>query len=397
MSTLSDDDSARPNRSKLIRRISIALIISIYAFALFWRYGSIPLSICNDTANEALLGEELLDARRLPPVAFGRLGNGSETGWLLLDGLSLKAIGHTTFAATLPSRLAALGTLVMIGVIAHRLRDQLDPIICLLIAASMIWMLHFGRTGFRAVGAMFLFTIALDGLVNLLRDPKRIWPAVRIGVALALGLWTYTTIRCAVLALIVFGVWQIVASTCRNDGLTRTWINRFALIGAIGIVLCAPHIRMAIIDPSTYFGRGTYALRGDFSDWVRHVGASFLLPIYTPTEYRIEVGPAHIFDAVASALPTVGLSPMSLLIGAAALIWVARSVLRPWFRGENRASAPRAEYRPCHPETVGQRLVRYLVLTIVLTNVLIGFAGPSQTRLLMLAPGYVLLAGFSLT
>ena len=89
----------------------------------------------------------------------------------------------------------------MIGLIAHKLRDDLDPIVCLLVAASMLWMLHFGRTGFRAVGGMFLFVVALDGLVDLLRDPKRIWPAARIGIALALGIWTYTTIRCAILAL----------------------------------------------------------------------------------------------------------------------------------------------------------------------------------------------------
>lgn len=361
---------------------------------MFYRYDSIPFSICNDTANEALLGEELLDARRLPPVAFGRLGNGAETGWLLLDGVSLKLFGHTTFAATLPSRLAALGTLVLIGVIAHKLRDVLDPVICLLIGASMLWMLHYGRTGFRATGAMFLFTIALDGLIDLLCDPRRIWPAVRIGVALAFGIWTYTTIRCAILALIVIGIIQIIASNRRKDGFTRTWIKRFALIGLIGIVICSPHIWMAISDPSTYFGRGRYAVRGDFSDWIRHVGASFLLPIYTPMEYRSEVGPAHIFDAVASALTTVKLSPISLPTGAAALFWMARTVLRPCLQGVDRISNARTEYRPCHPEMM---FVLYLVLTVIITNVLIGFAGPSQTRLLMLAPAYALLAGLALT
>ncbi len=108
------------------------------------------------------------------------------------------------------------------------------------------------------------------------------------------------------------------------------------------------------------------------AEWLRQVMWTFLLPLHYPAGYAVGP-PANLIDGVSTSLKAAGLEPVFPLVG---LAFFAGAVV-----------AWRQRHRPA---------VSFLLIVWLLGSVLLGFAGPSLTRLLLLLPVYLVLAALAI-
>jgi hypothetical protein len=138
-------------------------------------------------------------------------------------------------------------------------------------------------------------------------------------------------------------------------------------------VVLLPWLVLLVIDPSSVLGRGSYNIRADFSIGVEFVLRSMAVPFgYDFDRFMPGSGTDWLFEAVTNQLIAARVHPVPHWVGFFALVGLWRM-----FKG-----------RPT------ERAVARFALVIMLTTcVLIGFMGPSLSRLMPVAASVIVLAG----
>src|SRR5262249_53927375 len=125
-------------------------------------------------------------------------------------------------------------------------------------------------------------------------------------------------------------------------------------------------------QPDEFFTRGYYTVQGGPRDFLANWAATALLPLHTFGAYRTAFGEGHAFDEIGVGLTEAGLPVVALL---SALLVIAFFFVAS--REARRSSA-------------------YLLCVLALAVLLLGFTGPSASRLLLVQPVFAVLAAVAL-
>lgn len=342
--------------------------LALYTAALAVYRNSVPAGLSNDVAEEALRGLRLIEERRFEVITFA-IGNSAETLYLYLLGAVAKLIGTTTLAVQLPAWGLALGIITMLLVFIRRLEPGLPAWVPLLLAASSVWLYHYARTGPRAISApaFFLaFALLLDAVE---RDPGRRSLALACGAVLGTSLYAYTACRILPLALAVHAAHRFFT---RRDEVRRS-AAALATVIAAAIVVSVPNLIFLVRNPREFLFRGTYVAPEGAADSIRHLLWSVALPLHYPASYGYVRRGGHYFDGVSAGLTSAGIGPVHVIVGIAFVLGLAAA----WKR--RRESA-----------------VSFLLAAWLTGTLLLGFTGPSLTRLLILLPAYLAIAALGI-
>ena len=328
-----------------------------------------PAGLHNDVVEEAQRGmyliQQLSETGRVEVITRS-VGNSAETLYLYLVGAAIAAIGPTTLAIQLVGWSFALATIGLGSMLARRLDPSLPIWLTPLLFASSLWLFHYARTGLRALAApVMLLAVAL----LLRRAETSARAAAGAGVVLGLGIYAYTACRVLPLALAA----AVAPGLLTESTARRAKVGAYAWLVLAAFLVSIPNLLFLIAEPSEFLLRGSYVVRGGPADWATHLLWTFLLPFHYPSAYRLAVGPTHFTDGVSTSLKLAGLEPMALPVGVA----FALGLLVAWKRRREPA-------------------VGVLLATWLLGSLLLGFMGPSLTRLLVLLPAYLLLAALGL-
>ncbi len=349
-------------------RLALAAAALGYAALLLYRFRTVPDGLVNDTAEEMLKGLALVEQHRLE-VMTTTLGYSAETLWLYVMGLSASLLGPTVAAAVLPSAVAAVLTAVSVSLLVRELEPEAPAASAFLLAAGSAWLFHYGRSGLR-VAAAALFC-ALTGLLlsRACRAPARPRAFFLAGAAAALGTYVYTTCRALPVAVLAAAVWN----SFRAGPESRPEARRAAGAALLGIFLFSlPNLASLATHPHEFLERGRYVYVGSAHDRVANTLATLAVPFGFPDAYRglSGTGPAYDADGVSATFTAAGMNPVPLWVTLLAAVGLATTVRR-WR----------------DPSSV------FLLGLLVLVLAVLAPAGPSLSRLLILAPVLLALAG----
>lgn len=347
--------------------------VVVYLTLLVYRHESVPGPPCNDIAEEALSGYLMIQGHDYVPIYTRLNPNGHEALHVLAVGALAHALGGEPLAILLPAWAATVLLLLLLFWLARAVPQILDGAVVVPLALSCLWMFHYARTGLRAVcspALLLLFVVLLHAAFK-----RRSVHATDVlaGATLALGTYAYTASRVVVLAFGLFGVLELARAWRASRDDARRLAMKLAAAAAGFLVVFSWHAAGALREPATFFGRGTYVIRGGAADWLANTLATVLLPVHYGVAYRSALGDGHDFDAVAVALPAAGLPAIPLVVGAAFFVGL-------FLAARKHRDLP---------------VVRFLLLFYLASVIALGFTGPSLTRLYVSFPVFVLFAGLA--
>jgi hypothetical protein len=352
---------------RLSATTATALALLLYLGALvLWRE-RVPQGLHNDTVEEAQRAIYLVEGRHLEAITTV-IGNSAETLYLYLVGASIALLGPTALAIQAVSWAFALLCVWLGARLAVRLEPRLPVWVPLVLFASSPWLFHYARCGLRAISApvfLLAFCLLLDGAE---RSAERRGTAAAAGAVLGLGVYAYTACRLLPLAWLAHALLE-----ARRAGgpRRRAVLACHARIAAAALLVSLPNLLLLIRSPRELLLRGSYVVRGGPAEWLRQTMWSFLLPLHYPAAYAAGP-PANLIDGVSTSLKAAGLEPVFPLVGLAFFA----GVVVAWRRRQRPA-------------------ISFLLIAWAFGSVLLGFSGPSLTRLLILLPVYLVLAALA--
>ncbi|MFB3825714.1 MAG: glycosyltransferase family 39 protein [Bryobacteraceae bacterium] len=358
---------ARENQTlSRVGRAAPAFILVLYALLLGYGYDRTPPGLNNDAAEEALRAIYLLDQHRFQPMAVGVIGTSTETFYTYLVALLARLTGPSTLAIHFVSWVFALACLWVVWRLAKRIAPDIPVWAPLLLLGGSAWFLHYARSGLRAIAAplsLAAFTLLLDRAES---SPRDRWKALGAGLVLGLSLYTYTSTRILPLAFLAYAVFRLIRR--------RALAPCYAAIAAGAFVASIPNLIFFARQPGEFLARGSYVVKGGWTDIVQHAVSTMLAPFYYPDYYRNLGGPTYYFDGVSAALAAMGNHPVNLVLAAALLVGVLR-MRQEWDRP----------------------VVAYLAACWITAMATLGISGPSLTRTLIVLPVYVVLASLGVS
>lgn len=339
-------------------------ILAVWAAALVYARDQVPPGLNNDAAQEALRGIRLVEEHHWEAITAS-LGNSAETLYLYLLGALVHVLGPTTLALQLACWPFALATIWMVWKLTDRIADSVPAWVPLLTAAASLWLFHYARSGLRAITAPFFlaaFALLLD---RVERRPQDRWAGWLCGAVLGLSLYAYTSARVLPIAFLAYAIFRLR----RARGGRKPLLARYGAIVAGAAAISIPNLLFFFQRPGEFLKRGTYVAVGGGIDSAIHVVWTALLPWYYPNAYRNLGSLTYQSDGVSAALTSAGRNPVHLVLAAAMLagLWRARRYLD----------------RP---------VAAFLLAVWITATLLLGMAGPSLTRMLIVLPIYLVLA-----
>ena len=342
---------------------AIAAIFAAYLAMLICAHGRVPPALNNDVAEEGLRAVYLVQGHHLEVMTFA-VGFSAETLYLYLVGGMIQLFGRTVLSIQLVSWLFALACLWLVRHLVACLTDTIPAWIPVLTGASSIWLFHYAMAGLRAISApVFVgaFALLLDRVER--GGTRRI--AFLCGAVLGLSIYAYTSARVLPVAFVLYAALRLV----------RSWRDKAVLFRRYGVIILGtlvvsiPNTVLLIQRPRDFLSRGSYVARGTAADMATNAFWSILFPFHYPDFYRHTLTYTFSFDAVCAGLTLTGVNPIHWVMAVAMLIGLWQG--RPY---------------------AGQPVMAFLLATWVAAMAVLGWTGPSLTRLLILWPVYMVLA-----
>jgi hypothetical protein len=339
-------------------------VLAVWLGALVYARDRVPPGLNNDAAQEALRGIYLVEGHHWEAITFA-VGNSAETAYLYWMGALIQLFGPTTLAIQMACWPFALAIIWMVWKLTERVTDSVPPWVPLLTAAASLWLFHYARSGLRAITAPFFlaaFALLLDRVER--KTPER-WMTWACGAVLGISLYGYTAARVLPVA---FAVYAAVRLWRAREGRPEMW-RRYGAIVAGAALVSIPNLVFFAQKPAEFLGRGNYVVAGNWGDRAINVFWTALLPWYYPEAYRSLGSLTYQSDGVSAGLLGTGQNPINLVLALAMLVgvWRARRML----------------HRP---------VAAFLLSALAVSIVILGIAGPSLTRLLIVLPIYLVLA-----
>lgn len=231
--------------------VAIAALTGVAAVLRFHDLSSQPGGLFPDEAAEGNDAFRLShDLRGFHPVFFDD-DSGHEALFTYLAAAAFRIVGPSV--TVLRGTAAFIGVLAVLAMpLALRRFGWMVSLTGMAWSATAVWLVAISRDGFRCILVALVGTLALAALLRWSDRPGRA-SALLAGVACGVGLWTYQPLKLLPVLVAAWLYWQ-----ARRD--PGAWVRlRPGLPWLIGawLVVAAPLIATAIIDPVGYFGRAT--------------------------------------------------------------------------------------------------------------------------------------------
>ena len=234
--------------------LGLLFVILIAAFALrAYNIENIPYSIYPDEAQNGIDAQEANATGNYK--LFYENNQGREGLFINIQALSIKYLGHTTFALKLPSII--FGALTVLGVfllIYELFYSYIAALIGAYFIAFSYWAINFSRIGFRAIMVPFILTFAFYFIFRGLRT-KKIHNFVLAGLIYGLGLHTYIAFRVSPLVLIVLLIALIIT---RQHFIKEYWKHVLVFAFALFITAAPMLLDFFYFHPEHYASRTSH-------------------------------------------------------------------------------------------------------------------------------------------
>ena len=219
------------------------LIMIFAGFVRFYRLGQIPAGTYWDETAMLMDARSLIDTGRdvhgnhWLQAIYPSYGDYKLPVYLWLVTLSVSVFGPTALAVRMPSALAGMLTVLIVGLIAGEVlklkksdvstnEKRIVQLLGMFVSAVSFWSIHFSRLGFEAhLGQLWLgFSFYL-----ILIARRRASNLILAGLFGALGLFTYFSTRFVWPVVLVAGVRLIVSKQSLKQG-KMTIFTLFSLL-----------------------------------------------------------------------------------------------------------------------------------------------------------------------
>jgi hypothetical protein len=236
----------------------------------------------------------------------------------------------------------------------------------LTLGASSVWLFHYARSGLRAITSPFFLVVFWLLLDRAERAKESRWIALAAGAMLGLSLYSYTSCRVLPIIFLLYAGLRVLQDRQNRSGLLGCY--GYTLAGAF--IFSIPNLIFLVRFPQEFLFRGSYSIPQEAGLKITGLVWSFLFPFFYPSHLTSEFY-QRVFevDSVSNGLVVAGISPIHIIVAFAFLTGLARAC-RDW--RESGAA--------------------FLLISWSAGTIILGIAGPSLTRLLILLPVYLLLA-----
>lgn len=237
---------------KIVLGLLFAILIAAFALRVT-NIENIPSGIYPDEAQNGIDAQEANATGNYK--LFYENNQGREGLFINIQAMSIKYLGHTTFALKLPSII--FGTLTVLGVFLltfELFQSYAAALIGSYFIAFSYWAINFSRIGFRAIMVPFILTFAFYFLFKGLRT-KKLHDFVIAGFIYGLGLHTYIAFRVSPLVLIVLLISLIIT---RKKFLAEYWKHIFVFAIAMFVASAPMLLDFFVCNPHHYESRTSH-------------------------------------------------------------------------------------------------------------------------------------------
>lgn len=238
----------------------VALIVVIAVIVRCWGFGHNPpslywdeMSLLYDGWSIAETGKDL-HGHSWPLVAFESFGDYKPSGYFYLVALSIKLLGLHEWAVRVPSLVAGILIVILVGLLSEKMFAGLKwrgwrlSWLVMLVAALNPSLIHLSHVGFETnVATMWV----LLGVVLLYptkkRQEKKIdWSMIFGEIALLLAFYTYHATRvvapCLGIYLVSWRLWSCWQNQKHNKQWWRACLPTLSLMAGIAMVVVWPFL-----------------------------------------------------------------------------------------------------------------------------------------------------------
>lgn len=277
------------DKKKLLSLYLLFLIFIGIAIRLY-KFGSIPVSLYWDEV--AMLVDAKVLAKTLHDMhgnfifqtLFPSYGDYKLPVYIWCATLAVKLFGVSEFSLRLPSLLAGLGSIILVGAIAKKLLkadnkspfdQKLTPLFVMAMMAISPWAIMFSRTGFEGHLGQFILASSFLSMLKGIKNQKYNLLAVVLG---AIATYTYFSIRFVwpILFALVWSIYYLEISTkpnfkkIKSKILNKTFLLLPVFIATYFIFLIpmfrGPYYQISNqfrLDASSIFNSRNYALESN--------------------------------------------------------------------------------------------------------------------------------------
>ncbi|MCX6354726.1 MAG: glycosyltransferase family 39 protein [Candidatus Aureabacteria bacterium] len=361
------DDSAIPNISMpCVFTVMLLTLIVLGIAARFYALGSIPPGLNNDEGVYAYYGIRYMTEGHL--YLFAQNGFGQETAIGYFFAALAKIFGTSVLLIRLTMTILSSMLVMMFYLLGKEIRGSAVGLLGAALAGGSFLLAFYGRIGYAASAIVLVNCISLYCLLRWSKTSKPIW-LILCGAFSVLGLMTYATFRVTIVFL---------AITCvlLRGGFKRVlWgITGAVVLPGLIYLLC---VMISEGTPQLLLQRGLYNLRlPEFSVWENYAYSAMLFFRKPPVEFRFSSG-KFLGDGVHQIIHDTFRTPEGFALSAIMLISLCAAVMRcsKWVRAKDTKDP-----------------VLILLIWVLLYFLLVGYVGPSYTRLLGVMVPLILLS-----
>jgi 4-amino-4-deoxy-L-arabinose transferase-like glycosyltransferase len=242
---------APARREALVTLAVAAVVAAIVVGAIAVRFVSLssqPGGLYPDEGAEALDAHRLLHTPGFHPIFFHDDG-GREALYAYVVAGAFRVFGESP--TVLRGVSAALGILAVLTLYpALRRFGRGVALAGMAWAAGALWLICISRDGMRNILVPLFAALAIWALARWADHPARS-AAIVAGAVAGAGLWTYQPLKLTPALLALWLVWM----RRQDPGRYRALMADLPWFVAAYVVLAAPMLVTAIVDPRDYFGR----------------------------------------------------------------------------------------------------------------------------------------------
>jgi 4-amino-4-deoxy-L-arabinose transferase-like glycosyltransferase len=236
------------------RRVSLLLPLLVGTALRFYALGALPYGIYHD---EAYYGLDAVSVTQGAYPIFFTANNGREAFYIYVLSLGIGFFGRTPFGLRLASAFIGTATIAATYTLGRSLFNRRVGLLAMWICAVTFWTLALSRISFRAGLLPLVLGLALAwGWLAWKRRSLNL--AIMGGLAYGLSFNTYTAARVTPVALLAFGLLQLIRYF-KASSLTESSRRALLKIGGAFFIttalVVAPLGLYALRNPSQVFAR----------------------------------------------------------------------------------------------------------------------------------------------
>jgi 4-amino-4-deoxy-L-arabinose transferase-like glycosyltransferase len=238
------------NRGALVA-LGAAAIVAVAAVLRLWALPDPPGGLHQDEAVEADEALQLLDLGHYHPIFFGDQG-GRPALFAYLVAFAFRIAGPSVAALRMTAAVLGVLGVVVVGLALRRFGTTV-ALVGMAWAAGALWLIAASRDGFGDTTVVAIGAAALWALLRWIDRPGR-RTAILAGAVSGAGLWSYQPLKLIPLVVVVWLFWLRRVNRPAWEALRP----HLAWVAAGYLLVGAPMIATAILDPADYFGRISY-------------------------------------------------------------------------------------------------------------------------------------------